>query len=333
MLFLRMGPRLLFIRTEALEAVKKFFLEEMQGKETAFMKGMEDATEESSLIFLTDTTPVKTDIGDAKAIIIVNQPASVCLATIINSQIAALVKKVDMGPSSIIMRTVGNKSSVVKQIANRFDGRDLSLEAAVNQGEQGDTILFLTTKQLSRRLLSSDLLDTPLLLPYPAQKVFRSLGSEGILYITQSLEERKWYELRINIYDTKEKYQEHYDRLNYVLSQLEVGMVLEEGWTRDHALAMFSVLAYQIRLFTFYKPEEIKRILLGLEYDHEGNRLADFDLYYRNKKVSWVDIDKKREKRNKVKEGIKYRRELVDNLSPEDREKLMELEQELYSES
>lgn len=325
-----MGPRLLFIRTEAIEEVKDFFIKTMEGKETEFIKGMEEATEDSSLIFLTDSSPVKTDIGDAKAIVIVDEPASICLATLINSHISQLLKRVDMGPSSIIMRTVGDKNRVVQQILSLYGGKTLPIEEAVNEGEQGDTILFLTTKQLLRRLLSSDLLDTPLLLPHPASQIVKKLQNEGILYITQSLEDRKWYELRINIYDIHGRYQEHYDRLNYVLTQLEVGMVLEEGWTKDHALTLFFVLAYQIRLFTFYRPEEIKQILLGLEYNGEGDRWVDLDLYYRNKKISWVDIDKKKGKRNKIQECLQHREEVMQRLSKQEREKLMELEGKLY---
>ncbi|AOY76246.1 hypothetical protein [Clostridium formicaceticum] len=326
MLFLRMGPRLLFVRTDAIEAVKNFLLEDLMGKETEFLLGMEEATEDSCLIFLTDIYSTKTAVTDAKTTVLVNEPASICLATMINSHIAHLVEKVDMGPSSIVMRTAGDKQRAIEGILRQYGGKALPLEEAVDEGEMGDTILFLTHKQISRRLLRADMFETPLLLPHPASQIFKKLRCEGILFITQSLQDKKWYELRINIYDAQGKYQEHYNRLNYILTQLEIGMVLEEGWTRDHALMLFSVLAYQIRLFTLYKPEEMKRILLGLEYDARGNRWVDLDLYYRNKKISWVDIDKKKGKRNKIQECLVRRENILEKLSEQEKNHLFYLE-------
>ncbi|MCC5911702.1 MAG: hypothetical protein JJT76_14855 [Clostridiaceae bacterium] len=332
MLFIRMAPRLLFLRTSKIEEVTDFLTNNLQGKITDFFRGMDEATEDSSLIFITDSYSIKTDIEDAKAIVLINEPASVCLSALINNKIAHLIEKVDMGPSSMVMRIAGEEDKVMEELKNMYDGRDLPLEEAIKEGEKEDTILFLTHKQLSKRLSKEDLMHTQLLLPHPASMIYKKLRSEGILFITRSLEDRKWYEVRINIYDTQGKYQEHYDRLNHVLTQLEMGMVLEEGWTKDHALTLFSVLAYQVRLFTLYKPEEIKKILLGLEYDDKGERWADFDLYYRNKKISWVDIDKGRKKSNKAVEGLNHRRQLVEKLSDNALRQLKCLEERLIVE-
>ncbi len=91
----------------------------------------------------------------------------------------------------------------------------------------------------------------------------------------------------------------------------------------------FSVLAYQIKLFTFYKPEEIKRILIGLEFDEEGKRLVDFDLYYRNKKISWVDIDRKKARKDKIEEAVKYRKALLEQLSKEEEKELKAMEDKI----
>ncbi|SNS04224.1 hypothetical protein SAMN05446037_100389 [Anaerovirgula multivorans] len=329
MLFLRMGPRLLFIRTNAILEVSDYFMKSLEGKEVDFFPGMEEATEDSSLIFITDVHPVKTEIKDAKAIMIVNEPASICLSAMINSHVSHLIERVDMGPSSMVMRIAGNEKIVEEQMLELYGGKALSIEEAVNEGEKGDTILFLTHQQLSRSLSREDLVDTPLLLPHPGSQIFKKLRNEGILFITRSLEDRKWYELRINIYDVQGKYQEHYDRLNFVLNQLELGMVLEEGWTKDHALTLFTVLAYQIRLFTFYKPEEIKRILLGLEYDGDGNRWVDLDLYYRNRKISWVDIDKKKGKRIKTQECLQHREAIFKKISEDSKKILLEAESKI----
>lgn len=330
MLFIRMGPRLLFVQSSQVEGTKDFLMEELAGEETDFYTGMEEATENNCLIFITDVVDHdKTIVEDAKSIIMVKKPALLCLSTIINNYAPSLVKRVNLGPSIMFMRIAGNEEKIVEHIRSMYNGKVLSLKEAVSAGEMYDTILSLTKKQLSHRLSLKDVLDTYLLLPQPASQIYRKLRSEGILFITRNLEERRWYELRLNIYDAYGRYREQYERLIFVLSQLEVGMVLEESWTRDHALALLSVLAYQIRLFTLYEPEEIKKILLGLEYDGSGKRLADFDLYYRNHKISWVDINRDRKDRNKIEEAMQYRQKILSELTPMAAEKFLEMEREI----
>jgi hypothetical protein len=330
MLFIRMGSRLMFLRTSQREKLRDYLVESQRAKPVRFEQGMEAGSDESTMIFITAENLQKTRIEDAEFILQINDPASICLTNLINSQVSALINRVDMGPSTIIMRIAGDEGLIKEEIKALYPGRILPMAEAIDAGEDKDTILFLTYRQISSVIKTRDLLEGTLLITQPGWQVFKSLRSKGVLLITRSLEKRKWYELRINIYDSKEKYEAHYQRLNFVLSKLELGMVLEEGWTRDHALALFSVLAYQVKLFTFCKPEEIKRILIGLEYNEEGHRLADFDLYYRNKKISWVDIDRVKGRRNKVDEAVKYHRELLEQLAIEDQEELKIMEEKLY---
>lgn len=329
MLFIRMGSRLMFLRTDQDEKLRDYLIKFQGAKPVSFEEGMEAGSDESTILFITKENLQKTRIEDAKFILLINDPASICLTNLINSQVSSLINRVDMGPSTIVMRIAGDEERVINEIKELYPGKVLPMDKAIDEGEDKDTILLLTYHQISSVIKSRDLLEGTMLIKQAGWEVFKSLRSRGVLLITRSLEDRKWYELRINIYDSREKYEAHYDRLNYVLSKLEVGMVLEEGWTKDHALVLFSVLAYQIKLFTFYKPEEIKRILIGLEYDEKGNRLVDFDLYYRNKKVSWVDIDRTKGRRNKVDEGVKYRKALLEKLSKEEQETLKAMEDKI----
>lgn len=329
MLFIRMASRLMFLRTDQGNRLRDYLVEFQRGREVDFHHGMEESSDESTIVFITGKNLQKTRIEDADHILLINDPASICLTNLINSQVSALISRVDMGPSTILMRIAGDQGLVKKEIKELYSGKELPMEQAIDLGEDKDTILFLTYRQISTAIRTGDLLEGTLLIHQPGWEVFKSLRSRGVLLITRSLEDRKWYELRINIYDSKGRYEAHYDRLNYVLSKLEVGMVLEEGWTKDHALVLFSVLAYQVKLFTFYKPEEVKRMLIGLEYDQEGKRLADFDLYYRNKKISWVDIDRSKDRRNKVEEGVKKRKALFDQLSTQEQQELKAMEDKI----
>jgi len=85
-----------------------------------------------------------------------------------------------------------------------------------------------------------------------------------------------------------------------------------------------------VRLFTFYTPVEVKKILMALEYTIEGKRLVDFDLYYKNKKVYWYEVNKNRGKgKEKLDEAKLYRQDLYKKLNPEDIETLEAMEKSI----
>ncbi|ABR50711.1 hypothetical protein Amet_4640 [Alkaliphilus metalliredigens QYMF] len=329
MLYLRMGPRFLFIRTERIQKVKDFFLQEGQGIHTTFQEGLEQSTEDSTLIFITEKHHEKTSIEDAKEIILVNEVASACLAGMINHHVSQWVFRVDMGPASMVMRVAGDEQKIIQRIQEVYGGKLVDWEEGVKQGEKGDTILSLTKNPISGRLSSKDFINANLLLAHPVSFIHKKLRNEGLLFITQSLENSEWYDLQINIYDSWGNYKGHHDRLIFILSQLEIGMILGETWTKDHALILYSVIAFQVRLFTTYSPQEIKKLTMALEYDQNGERQVDFDLYYRNKKISWVDIDKRKGRRNKLEECKQYREELFLKLSEETQNTLIRMEKEI----
>jgi hypothetical protein len=113
-----------------------------------------------------------------------------------------------------------------------------------------------------------------------------------------------------------------------VLNELDCGLILGESWGRDAALAFHSVGVYQIRLFTYLEPLEIKRITLGLEYDNDGNRIVDYDLFKKRKKLSWSQVrSKEYKKRDDL--GFYYRKELVKELTEDTKFELMALELKL----
>ncbi|GAB6085657.1 hypothetical protein [Alkaliphilus crotonatoxidans] len=318
MLFLRLGPRFLFIRTMDIPAVKFFLIHALGGKSVSFHGGNDEASEDSTLCFLTAPGKVSTSIEDADEIILVNEVSSFCLASIINSHVEELIDRVDMGPASLVMRVAGDEKKIIQRLQEEYQAETVDWEEGIRKGERANTLLGLTKKPINSILSENDFIHPNLLLPHPVTIIQKRLRIEGLRFITQSLESGQWYELRINIYDSKGRYQENYDRLVYILSKLEIGMILGEAWTKDHALALLSVLAFQVRLFTYYTPHEVKKLLMALEFNLAGERLVDFDLYYRNRKISWVDIDKRRGRRNKATECIRLRQELYEKMEQRD---------------
>jgi len=328
MLLFRMGPRYLFLRTENINEVTNFLVERLKGEIVDFQQGMERSSEYSSICFITDLNHEKTYVEDAKKIVLINDGSSSILSSIINSHACSLIHKVDIGPSSIVVRIPGNEQKLIYKFKEIFGGKEVGWVDGIGIGEKNDTIIAFTNKVISGPV--ADLMDTKLLIPKPAREVQGKIRLEGLRLITQSLNDSQWYELRINIYDSYGKYKEHYDRLMFVLSKLEIGMVLGESWTKDFAVILYSVLTYQVRLFTFFTPMEVKKILMALEYSIDGKRLVDFDLYYKNKKVYWNDVNKTKErKKEKPEEAIIYRQFLYEKLKPEDIKTLEAMEKPL----
>ncbi|WP_326907904.1 hypothetical protein [Sedimentibacter sp. MB31-C6] len=327
MLFFRMGPRCLFIRSEKIDEITSFLETKLNGEITDYQQGIKRASEYSTLCFITGINHEKTYVQDAKKIVLVNNVASGILSSIINSHACALIHKIDMGPTSIVMRIPGNEQKLIGKLKVLFDGKEVDLVDGIGLGEKDDTILIFTNKVLSGPI--TDVLATKLLIPQSAIVVQERLRLEGLRLITQSLDDSQWYELRINIYDSYGKYEENYDRLMFILSKLEIGMVLGESWTKDYAVMLYSVLTYQVRLFTFFTPQEVKRILMALEYTNDGKRLVDFDLYYKNKKVYWSDVHRTKKGKNKLEEVKEYRQSLYEKLKLEDIKILEEMDKEL----
>lgn len=329
MLLFRMGPSYLFIRTEKVDEMTRFLESKLSGEETDFQNGFERASENCTLCFITDINIEKTSIEDAKKIVLIHHVATTILSSIINNHVCDNLQKVDMGPSSIVMRIAGNEQKLIEKLKDVFGGKEVDWVDGIRIGEKDDTILAFTNKSISNTISSTDFLKTKLLIPQPVADVRGRLRVEGLRYITQNLNDSQWFELRINIYDSYGKYKEHYDRLVFILSKLEIGMILGESWTKDHAVILYSVLTYQVRLFTFFTPQEIKMILMALEYSVDGKRLVDFDVYYNNRKLYWYDVIKTKGRKTKQEEAMACRQSLYEKLKPEHIEVLESMEKSL----
>ena len=326
MLLFRMGPRYLFLRTEYANEVTSFLVENLKGEIVDFQQGMERSSEHSSICFITDINREKTYVEDAKQIVLINEGSSAILSSIINSHAYGFINKVDIGPSSIVVRIPGNEHKIIDKFKEIFGGKEVDWIDGIGLGEKDDTIIAFTNKVISGPV--ADFVDSKLLIPQAAREVQGKIRLEGLRLITQSLNDSQWYELRINIYDSYGNYKKHYDRLMFVLSKLEIGMVLGESWTKDFAVILYFVLTYQVRLFTFFTPQEVKKILMALEYSFDGKRLVDFDLYYKNKKVYWHEVNKSKErKKDKLEEAKIYRQSLYEKLSSEDIKTLEKMEE------
>lgn len=326
MLFIRRGPRCVFIRTPAPEVLIDHITTAFGGTRCTFEEGFTRAQEFHSLLFFTEPGLEKTRIEDAHTILHVPEESSYILSQLFQDRLQNRMSNVQLGPGLILMRVVGSGEELAAELTQRYETASMDFSEAISVGEIEDTVLLLTNASLSKVIGVDDFLNPPILIKYPSHRLYWELRSKGVHLITSSLEKKQWYEMRINIYDAADFYEVHYERLMAVLSELDAGMVLAETWTRDHALALMSVLAYQVRLFSLDPPQKMKRLLLGLEYDAKGKRFVDMDLYYRNRKIGKND---KGVRNAKVESHLMLRRELYARLSKETQDYLLQLEGQL----
>jgi hypothetical protein len=87
------------------------------------------------------------------------------------------------------------------------------------------------------------------------------------------------------------------------------------------------LVVYRFQLATFLEPEQIKGVLMGMEYSASGKRLVDLDLFEGKKQYSWGAMAEKDEDRAKA--GTRFRKDLMEELLPSTREELARIEEEL----
>jgi hypothetical protein len=329
MIFTRMSSRLLFLRTARHRELEEYLVQCLDSEIIALNSALKEASEDSTLLFITPTGLNTTKADDAYSILHVPCSASAVLINILNDGKTGLIEKAQLGPGLLIMRIPEEGHSIIERIREEYSGRILSFSDGISQGESEDTLIAFTEKPVNR-YIPGDRWGLPFLLvntPVPA--MHRNIRRDAVRYITESLADTQWYEYRINIYDANGHYMQHLERLMLVFSDLEPGFALGQQWTRDHALVLYSVAAYQVRIFSLLPPKRLKMLLLGLEFDGRGRRFVDMDLYYRNKKIEFSSLDPETKKKGRAKIAAEMRKEVMAGLSAETLERFLDAEASL----
>ncbi|CAI1494196.1 protein of unknown function (plasmid) [Thermococcus nautili] len=98
--------------------------------------------------------------------------------------------------------------------------------------------------------------------------------------------------LTIKIYTHyKDEYPLHVQRLKLLFEALNLAEVIEEGWGVDYPRPFMPIKVYQLKILPKVSTMELKLYLKGMEY-LGLERLADYDLEVRDRKISWVELAK-----------------------------------------
>ncbi|MDD2574664.1 MAG: hypothetical protein WCS98_08135 [Bacillota bacterium] len=326
MIFIRMSSRLLFLRTAQHKRLEEYLINCLDSRTITMENALKEASEDSTLVFIMPIGLQATSIDDALSILHTPYSSSVILMRILNEGKTGLLKKAQLGPGLLIMRIPEEGQSIIERMKEEYSGNLLSFDKGISRGQSEDTLIAFTSKPINR-YIADDQENLPfLLVNMPVTQMQRNIRRDAVRYMTESLKDTQWYEYRINIYDAYNNYMQHLERLMLALSDLELGFTLGQQWTRDHALVLYSVTAYQVRIFSLLPPYRIKKLLIGLEFNSQGQRFVDMDLYYRNKKVEFNSLDVQTRKQGRAKIAADMREEIIAGLSKETLKRFLDIE-------
>jgi len=332
--FVRSGPRYLFLKVKSPDLFCQRLSKKIKIKKLDFQTAIKLAAEESVIVFLSDYKNKSFKVEDSDLIIYMSLNSTALMAMILNQhELSQAVEKVTAGPGQLVMRIPEQGEKVFEEIIENYQAEEMSILEGIDKGNADSTIISFTDQPIKSRLKSLKKVRDNILVNKNSTLVFEELRRDAVRYITHGLEDHQWSELKINIYDSDELYELEYQRLITILSDLEAGIILGESWTKDHAFALFSITAYQVRLFTFLDPLEIKKILFSFEYNSNGERLVDYDLFNKSNKISWSEILNDGKYHDRKELAFKYREQIMEELSASAKKRYFEIENKIALES
>lgn len=333
MFTIRGGPRALMLEPKDSEFTRTAFLNHPKmilhmasspDMKDSYYKMFNSAKESMTIVHLAKQMKplLSFENQDYTDVFVVDSEAEALLIEIINAHDTYGINRVRMAPKQIVMKIIGNPALYFEAVKEDVHAEAVHLSELYEKVSTG-AIILLTEESLTKNLRLDEFMSEALVCDESYAEVKRHLTTNQMKYANAALQNRDWFEMKIKIYDSYGNFKTFHDRLMAVIDDLDLGFVFGESWGTDAALAFLSVGVYTVRLISFLPPKEIKAILLGLEYDAEGHRLVDYDLYHKRFKISWSDIRQKGQKyRDEV--GIAMRSVLDERLTEQGKNDLLE---------
>lgn len=256
----------------------------------------------------------------------------VILAAMLTDRNSPPVTSVRRMPRVILFRIQSDYEAVMEDIAQDFDGVPSTLDKIWDWDSDQGVIVCFTGKSLSRPLAMEDLKEKIVLISAPHELLRDRLRRRALYLFNHSMDRQEWRQLEIHIYDACGRYNLHVERLTKALDDLEIGLVMGEGWGKDYAHILMPLPVYCLRLYSCFDPKVVKKALIGLEYVNGEDRFADFDLYENRKKISWTEVSPGRFKDRKAL-GAAMRQEVIETLEPDQVAAMKKLEREIIGQA
>jgi len=334
MILVRTGSRLLFFTAKNKEKLFALLEKEFNTTKDTFESIFEKSGEGDTILFIVQDEQEKEQVTVSTPVLLVHRGSSPVLLSVLNSRnLQAEIIKADLGPGLLVMKAPSPAEKFMDKVKAEYNAIPVSLLEAIRTGKSNWSTLCFNSGPLSRPVSTCGILKTTLLIKKDLPDVYQELRLHSVKYITEELEEGQWRECKINIYDAEGHYNLQYQRVTTVIEDLEMGFILGETWSVDHPFVLMTVPVFQVRLFTYLDSREVKKIMMALEYDTEGNRIADLDIYDRkNKKVEWGSIENdNKDSRDKL--AMAFREKYGKALSSAAANKLHRLERSILENS
>ncbi len=317
----RGGPRVLFLKGDR-NAIAELLANRFSVTIHTFQNALDCAGEGQTIVALYGK-----EKDGRREFRVVPSPADEVLAALFNAN-PGFLESVRILPRLLVFRIFGEKERVLEQMEKDFGAKRGRLRSVLaRSGKTGIAVCF-TYAPLNGPIAMADVQDDVLYVENTSyEELYILLRNRALWYFSEGLENREWNEMEIRIYDSWGYFMEHYERLRIVLSALDAGMILGEGWGKDFAHILMPIQIYRLRFFTFFSSQIVKEMLMGLEYAEDGSRLADLDLYSGREKISWSGLKEKKNRREHS--GEIFRNKLFLRLPENDRKRLLETEQKL----
>lgn len=252
-----------------------------------------DSEQTGTLLFLKS--------GDESSIYAAPQSAEQILCQIYNSRAELKLNKITALPRAIffnILKDFGDIKAAEAKISAEMGAQMLTLPEISNlSSPKGALVCFLSSEKSLCRLAASHVLylekDYYYLLNY--------LMIHAPRYLAKAYPTDAWHLVTIRMQDNYEKYTAQYERLTKAIEFLDLGFIAGEQWNRELSPFAEPLGTYGLRLITFMPPLKLKLFLMALEYDTQGRRIVNLDLYYHGKKISWQDVCGNKEYRKLIK--------------------------------
>ncbi len=293
-------------------------------KTTTPMETYSNASEGDTLIFFFGKDSASPTIYQT------TQPAATLLCDIIRQNVADEIADIRITPPNIVMRLLGDLDAAIDRIARDFGAREAEHNELMGYLDTGAVLLNFTTVPLNRIVRLEEFHRRALLIDKPYGLLLVYLRAKAQEYLNIAMGGPDMNEVGITLFDAMNQFNLHYQRLITVLQGLDMGIVAGENWEPEFTIAMRKSEVYHVKLLTPFGGQELKQICLGLEYDRDGMRVVDYDVYEGKKKIGWAS-----ERRanfpdlTRAEIGMIYRKKLMQRLPAEAKAFLAKLDAQI----
>lgn len=335
---LRGGSKLVLIESNKKDELKDYLKCEFNIEESNIINALEISEESYTVVCIVNNFKEIINQEDIQYAFAIKYECDKLLCKILRENKSYLINNIRMAPRIILMKAFGDIDCVIEEIKKDYNGVISNFEDVMDKHNDEGTAVAFVKNPLNRNAQLKDLYDNALFIEENYYSLLKNLRINGLKYLNEGLHNKDWYEFEIKIYDIYDQYELHYTRLLKVIQALELGFIIGESWGKDYPRPLMSVGVYRLKFLTFYEPEYIKKILVGLEHLEDGTRVVDYDIFYRRKKIYWFDAAKKEHKDDKnfkvrklkrEEYAVEQRHELFSKMDESDKKEIFDIEVEI----